>query len=549
MSRNRVLSMILGLTALSTPLWAQSMNADSQAQTADQKQVAGKPDHTDPLERPLTEKEKQKKVKALQEESAKAYKQVLEDMIYIITPEELQAFAKLSNDEERDHFIELIWKLRDPTPDTPENEFKDEHYRRLAYADEHFAAGIPGRNTDRGMIYIKFGPPDEKESHASGGLYQRPIEEGGGTMTTLPFEIWRYRHLDDVGENVLIEFVDSCQCGDYHITIDPEEKNALKHTPGGNPQPNALVQDRQNSKQFDRLAMLVALYRNPKLKWGDRPDVHSIIRDNLLPFDMRIDFIKAALDKVLVPVTIQVQNRDISFESKDGVAHGTVHVDGRVYNMTGEVVQAFEDTVSLDIPADLLERVSENRSLYWKAFPLPAGRYRMEVILKDVKGDRMGAISKSFVVPAFGDDRLASSSLILADLMEKVPSSSVGAGNFVIDDTKVRPRVESGDGKPASFRHDQKMNVWMQVYNLGIDGQSNKPSATIEYEVVNAATNAAVLHLEDSTAAMGSTGDKITLRQSVALDKVPAGAYRLTIKVNDQVSGQRLSPSVNFLVE
>jgi hypothetical protein len=217
--------------------------------------------------------------------------------------------------------------------------------------------------------------------------------------------------------------------------------------------------------------------------------------------------------------------------------------------MTGEVVQAFEDAVSLDIPSDLLERVSENRSLYWKAFPLPAGRYRMEVILKDVKGDRMGAISKSFVVPAFGDDRLASSSLILADLMEKVPSSSVGAGNFVIDDTKVRPRVESGDGKPASFRHDQKMNVWMQVYNLGIDGQSNKPSATIEYEVVNAATNAAVLHLEDSTAAMGSTGDKITLRQSVALDKVPAGAYRLTIKVNDQVSGQRLSPSVNFLVE
>jgi hypothetical protein len=217
--------------------------------------------------------------------------------------------------------------------------------------------------------------------------------------------------------------------------------------------------------------------------------------------------------------------------------------------MTGHVVQAFEDPVSLDVPADLLEKTLQNHSVYWKAFPLPAGRYRIEVVLKDVKGDRMGALSKSFAVPAFSEDKLASSSLILADLMEKVPRGSIGAGSFVIDDTRVRPRVAGANGKPPGFHRDQKMNVWMQVYNLGVDGQNNKPSATIEYDVVDAATNAPVLHLDDSTAAMGTSGDTITLKRSLSLEKLPPGAYRLTVKVNDQLSQQTISPSVNFLVE
>ncbi len=562
MSSERILylfsALALGVLMFTASLWAQSSNGNSQAQSAGQnevqsagqKQVTGKPDETDPLKRPLSEKQKQKNAKALKHEISSADEDWLKrQVIYIISKEEEEAFRQLSNEEEREHFIEDFWARRDPTPDTPENEFKDEHYRRLTYADEHFSAGIPGWKTDRGMIYIKFGPPDEKESHPSGGTYQRPIDEGGGTITTLPFETWRYRHLEDVGEDVIIEFVDSCQCGDYHITLDPEEKNALKHTPGGNQQPDAHQRERQSSREFEKLRQVVELQRNPNLKWGDRPNVSTIVRYNLIPFDMRVDFIKAALDKVLVPVTIQVQNRDVTFESKEGVAHGVINIDGRVYNMTGQVVQPFEDTVSLDIPADLLEKTLQNRSVYWKAFPLPAGRYRIDVVLKDVKGDRLGAVSKSLTVPAFSDDKLASSSLILADLMERVPRNSIGAGNFVIDDTKVRPRVEGADGKPASFRRDQKMNVWMQVYNLGVDGQSNKPSATIEYDVVNSSTNTSVMHLQDSTAAMGSSGGKITLQKSVPLEKMQPGTYRLTIKVNDNVSRQTIAPSVNFAVE
>ena len=132
------------------------------------------------------------------------------DVRWIITDQELSAFKHLSNDEERDAFIEQFWQRRNPSPDSPENEFREEHYRRMAYANEHFAAGKPGWKTDRGHIYIAFGKPDSLESHPSGGSYERPIEEGGGETSTFPFETWHYRYIEGIGENIDIEFVDTC---------------------------------------------------------------------------------------------------------------------------------------------------------------------------------------------------------------------------------------------------------------------------------------------------------------------------------------------------
>src|SRR5580658_5825149 len=191
-------------------------------------------DQSDPLKRSLTQEQKKKNSKALKQELSGTYKKWLkEDVVYIITPEEVSAFKALSNDEERDQFIENFWLRRDPTPDTPENEYKEEHYRRIAYANEHFGAGLPGWKTDRGRIYIIWGAPDQITSHPSGGTYDRPMSEGGGTTSTYPFEDWRYRYLEGVGQEVNLEFVDTCMCGDFHLTSDTNEKDALLHTPGG----------------------------------------------------------------------------------------------------------------------------------------------------------------------------------------------------------------------------------------------------------------------------------------------------------------------------
>src|SRR5215471_12614377 len=325
--------------------------SDKNSKDAAQAQPA---DAVDPLKRPVTEKERKKNAKALKQELSKPYKKWLdEDVAYIITDEERAAFRQLSNDEERDNFIEAFWQRRDPTPDTEENEFKEEHYQRIAYANEHFAAGVPGWKTDRGRIYIVFGPPDEKEEHPSGGTYERPIEEGGGETSTFPFEQWRYRYIEGIGQEVIIEFVDTCMCGDFHMTMDRSEKDALLHTPNGGLTlyeqmgmasktsrftggglerlGTGPLSASQNAKEFDRLEQFAKLNRPPEVKFKDLEEVVSHkISVNLMPFDVLTDFVKVTGDTVLVPVTIQLKNRDITFVNKDGVERGTVNIFGRL---------------------------------------------------------------------------------------------------------------------------------------------------------------------------------------------------------------------------
>jgi GWxTD domain-containing protein len=526
----------------------------------------------DPLKRPISDKQKKENAKALKQELSKTYKKWLdEDVVYIISDEERKAFKQLSNDEERDQFIEAFWQRRDPTPDTEENEFKEEHYRRIEYANEHYAAGIPGWKSDRGQMYIKFGPADEIESHPSGGTYERPTDEGGGETSTFPFEQWRYRYIEGIGQEVIIEFVDTCMCGEYHMTMDRSEKDALLETPNAGPTlyEQMGLTDKSSrfnnglerlgagpgtamnaSIEFDRLEQFSKLQAPPPVKFKDLEGVvRHKISYNLMPFDVRADFVKVTGETVLVPFTVQLKNRDITFVNKDGIQRGVVNIFGRVTTLTGHIAQTFEDTVQADIPAELLAKAAEGSQVYWKAIPLRSGRYRVDIVVKDVNGDRVGTWSKGIQVPDFADDRLEASSLIVADLMEPVAAKNVGTGSFVIGATKVRPRVPSADGKPMKFKRDQKLNFWMQVYNLGVDDKTHKPSATVEYNVVNEATNKAVIHTIESTDQMGNVGDQVTLQKTLSAANLDPGVYRIQIKVNDNISKQTLDPSVTFAVE
>jgi GWxTD domain-containing protein len=586
MSRSGLLARIFAATfvllAFATASFAQSgAKPDDQSKAAaDSKANQDKPganaageDHSgDPLKRPIEEKRRKANEKSFKKELKGEYKKWLdEDVRWIISDDERKTFMQLSNDEERDQFIEAFWQRRNPNPDSEDNEFKEEHYARIAYANDHFAAGIPGWKTDRGRIYIMYGKPDEIESHPSGGAYDRPMEEGGGSTSTYPFEDWRYRYLEDIGQEVIIEFVDTCMCGDYHMTMDRSEKDALLNVPGAGLSlyeqmgmsnkadrfsggmerlgrgPNS--QELQ-TKEFDRLEQYAKLNRAPTVKFKDLEEVvKSKIVYNLMPFDVRTDFVKITSDTVLVPVTVQIKNRDITFNNKDGVQHGVVNIFGRLSTLTGKIAQTFEDTVMADVPAELLSREAENSKVYWKAVPLRPGRYRLDVVVKDVNGDRMGTWSRGIIVPDFSDEKLANSSLILADTVEPVPTTSVGTGMFVIGATKVRPRVPPADGKPAVFKRNQKVNFWMQVYNLSVDEKTHKPSATFEYDIVNAATNKAVVHAVESSDKMGNVGDQVTLQKAVAAANLDPGVYRIQIKVNDNISKQSVDPTATFAVE
>jgi GWxTD domain-containing protein len=530
----------------------------------------------DPLKRPLSDKEKIAQNKALRYELKGEYKKwVDEDVRWIITDQEMQAFKSLSNDEERDQFIEQFWLRRNPNPDSPENEYREEHYARIAYANEHFAAGKPGWRTDRGHIYIAYGKADSIDSHPSGGSYDRPMDEGGGNTSTYPFEIWHYRYLEGIGDNIDIEFVDSCMCGDYHMTIDRSEKDALKNVPGAGEtlyeqQGQSSKADRfsgggleqlgagpgssaNQSKQFDRLDRFAKLMAPPVIKFKDMESfmaTSKILTGPPFLFDVRTDYVKVTNDTVIVPLTLQIRNGDITFKEKDGASMGTVNILGRVSNLNHKPIETFEDTVNVQVPSELLARTRNNVSVYWKSLPLRPGLYKIDIVIKDVNNpDHIGRWQRSVNVPRYDDDRLASSSLILADQMERVPSKDIGAGNFVIGNTRIRPRVPSGVAMPVTFHRAQSLNFWMQVYNLGIDEKSKQNGATIEYQILDMATNKAVLESQELTSKMNPNADQVTIEKSLPLASLQPGKYQVNIKVNDGISKQQIAESAPFIVD
>lgn len=541
-------------------------------QSAAQVQQGEEPD---PLKRPRSDEEIRKAQKAVRQELKGAYKTWLEqDVAYIISDEERRAFKNLSNDEEREAFIENFWLRRNPNPDSPENEFRDEHYRRIQYANDHFAAGKPGWKTDRGHIYIAFGKPDSIESHPSGGAYQRPVDEGGGETSTFPFETWHYRYLEGVGDNVDIEFVDTCQCGDYHFTIDRSEKDALLMVPGAGLTQyesmgmakkadrfnggmerlgNGPLKSSQGSKEFDRIELAAKLFAPPPVKFKDLEGFiseHKIINGPPFPFDVRTDFVKVTQSTVLVPVTIQIRNRDITFETKNGVATGVVNILGKVTTLTHKTVQTFEDTVSVEQPAELLEKSLDRKSIYWKALPLLPGIYRLDIAIKDVHNpDHVGVYGRGLEVPTYHDEKLATSTLILADQMGTVDSHSIGAGSCVIGNVKICPRVTSSPLIPVNFKRSQQLNFWMQVYNLGIDEASKSNLAKVSYQIIDTATNNVILEKQLESKDLGQHSDQLTVEKSLPMAGLPPGKYKVTIKVNDEISKQEIAQSAPFVVE
>ena len=366
------------------------------AQQVPQAQDPTNPPPPQTLTKEQRKAQKDKARKTLKELDSQYRQWLNEDVVYIISPDERNAFLQLDTNEEREQFIEQFWLRRSSNPDLPENDFKEEHYRRIAYANEHYASGIPGWKTDRGKLYIMWGPADEIDSHPSGGTYDRPMEEGGGTTTTYPWETWRWRYLEGIGENVVIEFVDPSGSGEYHITMDPSEKDALLHVPGaglslmeqmglasktdrftrsdGTNMPTAMGGTPASMDEFSRLDLYAKINKPPEVKFKDLEAIVTarIVRDQL-KFSYRTDFMKVTNDTVLVPVTVQVSNGQLNFQSKDGIHSATMNVFMRVTTLTGRVVQTFEVPVSKDFPDSLFQQ-SLKLAVYLSASRAPSSR-------------------------------------------------------------------------------------------------------------------------------------------------------------------------------
>jgi GWxTD domain-containing protein len=522
---------------------------------------------TETVSKGLSAREIKKREKAYRKELETPYRKWLtEDVGYIITDEERQSFKKLETDEERQQFIESFWFRRDPTPDTMENEFKEEHYRRIAYSNERYASGIPGWRTDRGRIYITFGPADEIESRPSGGTYERPFEEGGGTTSVYPFEKWRYRYIEGIGQDIVIEFVDTSMTGEYRMTMDPSEKDALTMVPGAGlttmeQMGMASKNDRfsrtdgtrlgtgnqplpARMQQFERLQQFALLQRAPKIKFKDlEAAINSQIKYNLLPMDARVDFLRQTENSIQTNITLQFPRRELNFKDRSGMSEAAINIYARVSTMSRRPVQVFEDVVTISVPTEMLQQVTEGFSIYQKGIPLPPGTYRLNVVAKDVIGGNMINHELALNVPRYEEGTLGKSSLILADLIEKVPTRNIGTGQFVVGSTKVRPRMNT------QFKKNERMGIYMQVYNLGQKEGSSKPEGSILYEVTKNGENKKMFEFsEDLSKIEGASTYQTTIEKILPLTSFEPGAYTIKITVSDKVNNQTVTESGLFVV-
>ncbi|MGH9946374.1 MAG: GWxTD domain-containing protein [Pyrinomonadaceae bacterium] len=503
------------------------------------------------------------KPKNVKPELKAAYKRWLDnDVAYIITKDERRAFQALQTDEERENFIENFWRRRDPDPDTEENEYREEYYERIVYSNEKFTSGIPGWKTDRGRIYIAWGKPDSVESHPSGGSYERPSYEGGGSTSTYPFEIWFYRHLDGVGDGIEIEFVDPTGSGEYRIARDANEKDALLYVPGagqtlseqlgfsnkadrisGINSGRGIFGQRQQDSPFERLQRYADLQRPPQVKFGDLQSVLTdspVIDKNPLDFDLRVDFFRQSDDRVIATFTVQTENKQLTFnDDGSGISTASMNIFGRITAVSGKRSGIFEDSVTANAHSQELSELKTKKSIYQKAIALSPGNYKVDVIVRDVGTGNRGIVNQGFVVPRYDDKKLSTSSLILASKLRSTNESDTGA-RFVIGSAKVIPNVE------GKFKRGEEVGVYLQVYNAGIDQTTLRPAVDVEYLLTKDGKQ--ILKQPEDWNGLSDSSQRLTLARLLPTTTLDLGEYELKVITKDKTGGQVVENKGKFTI-
>jgi GWxTD domain-containing protein len=502
--------------------------------------------------------EKPRKIKR---ELKKAYVEWINDVDLILTQSERDAWKKLDTDDEREKFIEEFWRSRDPDPDTDENEFKQEFFERIAYANEHFSSGKPGRLTDRGRIYIKFGKPDEIESHPAGGLYERPSYEGGGSTSTYPFEKWFYRYLPNVKSGIEIEFVDPTGSGEYRLARNPDEKDALIHMLGAG-QTFAEVMGAES--RADRLAnlggfgrvnytrsqdsplevmdLLNALQRDQPFErnfLGNRVST-PIVDDSSINFDTQINFFRQSDNRVLALLTVQADNDQLQFSNSGGLQIARLNIFGKVTSVANVPAANFEDSVTTTATSQELSSTRAHKSVYARAFVLTPGRYRVDVIVRDIQSGNAGGRKVGFLVPKFPTDSLSASSIILAAKLENMEAGAP-IGPFVIGTTKVIPNLS------GAYRRGQPIGIYLQVYNAATDQTTLRPAADAEYVLLKDGKELGK-QIEDWRQ-INDARQRLTLTRLIDSRNLEPGKYQIQIRIRDHVSGQTITPEASFTVD
>jgi GWxTD domain-containing protein len=506
-----------------------------------------------------------------------------EDVKYIISDPEKEVFNKLTTAEEKENFIEQFWLRRDPDPRTKINEFKEEHYRRMAYANERFRSGKPGWMTDRGRVYIIHGEPASIESYPSGGNYTRKPWEGGGQTFAYPFEIWKYREMEGIGQDVELEFVDPSFSGEYRLALRPEEKDMLLMVPGTAPtiyeamgrDPTISINLRRDQSlgrvmrpyfspglenesswqaahgyrsqdaPFARYARFVNAQKPPEPRFPDlRQNITANITYHNLPFYLRTDFIRVSEDQILVPVTVEVENKNLTFESRNGVYTAHADIYGMVRSLTGKIEAEFEDAVIAEYKPEFFEQGKKIKSVYQKKVLLQAGqKYRLNVVVKDDNSGRTGVTEAAVSIPSEkAQSGLTTSSLILSRLMASVRPDGPPDEMFVLGDVKIIPNATN------VFALGEWLGIYLQVYGMGMDQESLQPKIHVRYVIRDG--DKVVQEFQDlaGKTVRFASGQRVVLIRQIQLKDLKSGAYQLDVEVEDMIGKKSVAAHGKFNV-
>lgn len=489
-----------------------------------------------------------------------------EDVIYIITEEEREVFLKLTNDEERDLFIEQFWARRDTDPSTRINEFQEEHYRRIAYSNQRYHSGEPGWKTDRGEIYIKFGPPSMVESYPTGGSMTRRMSEGGGRTTFHPFERWRYNHIEGAGSNIEIEFVDASRTGEYRIALSPQEKDALLMVPGvglteaeergiegrwlritrdyglGIQARSPVYAMQPDDFPFQKLVRLAELQKAPtSVRFRDlREKVRARISFSDLPLAANFSYVKASSRQFIVPITVQIRNKDLSYKLNGEAYEARVQVFGKVTDLSNRIWLEFDHELVNQSASRDVEGMKGKLSLFQKVAHLPAGRYRLEIYASDTGSGRMGFHDGLLVLPGSDDNTLDLSPPILANLIERQDISGERFEQFNIGGFKVVPNVRQ------QFTRQDVLYIYLQAYNVKLDTNSGRPALQARYFLMKGNELVESFPDTEGRSIQYVSPNRIVLATGFRLAEMTTGDYRVLVRVTDSISGSKAETRATF---
>lgn len=502
--------------------------------------------------------------KIRQEEALDYYKKWLnQDVRYLIMPEEKDVFQELTTPEEKERFIEQFWFRRDPDPSSAENEFREEHYRRIAFANERYSEGTPGWLTDRGRIYIIHGKPDQIESHEAGeAVYDRLPEEGGGTTSTFPFIKWWYRHIDGIGDNVELEFVDKRFSGAYQLARTPWEKDALMHTEFGhtfaeeagvssrvdryrNRTPgDKYTNYRAQDNPFERYRRHIMVMAPQAIKYKDFEKLVDVnITYEVLPLKVRLDYMKLDDGHVLVPITVQLDNQYLDFAKEGEVNIARMGIYGRIISLSNRLVMEFEDDLMSSYSPQLLQKGLRERSMYQKVVTLEKkGRYKLDLVVKDLRSGKVGVLQQVIIPPPYGEQKLASSSMILSGYIRTLDDIPDGEPMFVLGDVRIRPSMAK------LFPREGSMGVYLQLYNSAIDQTTFQPSLKVSYRLLKDGKPVKEFIDEGGESVQYYSGRRVVLIKVLPLQNLEPGDYSLQVESQDLIGNQTVTNSDRFKV-